>query len=263
MSGALAEALASPNAAPAVAARIGIVLASPTATATHVTVEIDGQAHRFPFQVPYVPVAGDEVNVLLIGGSGTAMTGIVLGGRSGTSGNLVLNPRFEHAPQFPQPIATSLPYHWTHHTASGSAATVAGHFDGSHIRPVLMIQHVTGLSGDQYVSSAAFPVTPGEVLYADLTGDFLMSSVSPTTLTVELRLSWFVSSESAYPYVVSESLVDSVSGDADLDGVWIGGTATVPASVNFARAMVRTSQTGGDLSYHAEVGEISVRRQLT
>lgn len=263
MTGAIAEALAGPNAPPSVAARIGIVLASPAATATDVTVSIDGQAHRFPFQAPYVPVAGDEVNVLLIGGSGSSMTGIVLGGRSGTSGNVVLNPRFEHAPQFPQPIATSLPYHWTHYTASGQAATVAGQFDGSHIRPLLMIQHTTGLSGDQYVYSAAFPVTPGETLYADLVGDFttFAGGLGQTTLTIELRLAWFVAAESAYPYTVSETLIDSVTDTGDLTGAWLGASATVPATANFGRAMVRTNQTGGNLLYHGEVGEISVRRE--
>ncbi len=259
----LREQINPPNPPAQSSLRVGTVLDSPPATAQTVWVRVfeGGDPVELPYLAGYVPVPGDQVNVLLLGGATAA--GIVLGGRAGQSGNLVVNGRFQEAPQFPQPASTDVPYHWTLWTASGQAAIVAGSYDGNGLRRVLLCQSLAGGAGDNYVISAPFSCEPGETLFADAISDFvtLAGGLGPTTVTEELLVLWFDSRDKAYPNVVSQDLIATVSDNADLDGVWLGGSATAPPGATFARVAFRVTQSGGNLLYSGEIGEISVQRQ--
>lgn len=264
MTGSLAELINSPNTQAAPVLHVATVLATPAPTATEVSVQFTpgGTAHRFPYHHPYVPVTGDHVTVLLLGGSGATLSGIVLGGRSGQSGNLVVNGGFADARQFPLPATSSLlPYHWSQHTASGQTAILAGQYRSKYQRKQLLFAINNGTAGDNYAVSAAFPVRAGETLYVDSLWDYIIFEPSPTTVTVQLRVAWFASAAGTYPGFLSETQIATYSDS--LDGAqWQGGSTAVPAGVTFARVAVRISQSGGNLNYTAAISEVSARRQL-
>jgi len=249
---------ATPAAVPAL--RIGIVQASPAPTATRVSVLVDEESSpiRVSYQAPYVPVAGDTVNVLLLGGS--TNSGIVLGLRSGQAGNLVPNSDFGRHPQ-PQLTVSKPPYMWTQYTASGQVALVAGAFASTLLRHCMLMAITVSVTGVNYAYSAAIPVTPGETLYGDLVYMATVFAGSPTTVTVSLRVAFFASETDDFPSSISEStLATQATNTPGGEPNAISGNVVVPSGVAFARAAVRVSQAGGDLKYTIAVTNVELTR---
>lgn len=256
----LADQVNPPTPAAAPTLRVGIVQASPAPTATRVTVLIfeDTDPVRIAYQAPYVPVAGDVVSVLLVGG--TTNSGIVLGLRSGQAGNLVPNSDFGRHPQ-PQLSVSKPPYMWAQYTESGQAALVAGAFASTLLRHTMLIAITVSSAGVNYAYSSAIPVTPGETLYGDATYVATVFAGSPTTVTVSLRVAFFTSETDVYPNYISEStLFSQATSTPGGDSQAISGSAVVPASATHARASLRVSQAGGDLKYTIGVTNIELTR---
>lgn len=256
----LPAAVANPNTAGPPVVRIGTVLATPAPTATSVAVrfETDGPTHFLPYQAPYVPVTGDQVNVLWYAASGVTMAGIVLGGRAGQSGNLVPNGDFRSVDHL-RPASNAIPPHmWSKYTAAGPAAVVSGVLNTQKQRQMLMLDAASSASSDNYVFSAAIPVKPGQLLEIDSMFDAFLGT--NTSLTVQTRVGWFASATDVYPNFISESLIDSDVMTVNAD-FWQSGDITVPLSAAFARVAVRANYTnsGAGATYQLFVGQVSAR----
>lgn len=254
MAGRVAEEAASPTAAAVTVMRVGTVVASPAPTGTTCYVRIydGGDAQEMPYQAPYVPVAGDKVNILYttVGATGT---GIVIGGKAGQSGNLVANGDF-HA--HPQPTLATLlpPFLWERFVGSGTPAGVSTVF--SEQRPQMLIGGFTAAASDTYAVSAAFPVTPGEVLAFDAA---LQASVVPASVTVDLRVGWMIGPRDAWAQADSVSLIDTDNDTVPFSS-WLTGTATVPAGVAWARVAVRANFVGGGSGFTVTIGAVEAHR---
>lgn len=240
--------------------RIGLIVSDPPATATLASVQLeqDGQVHQMFYTAPYVPVAGDLVNVALVGSETQA--GIILGGRAGQSGNLVANGNFQAAPILTLPVTASAPpYLWTHHHASGVLGIVAQYpFD---MRLGLAVVCQTGVaSADNSAVSAAIPVTPGETITWALNGRMVIGAAS--TVTSELRVAYFDKETAVYPFYVSETLIGTDTDTLDIE-VFFSAAALVPAQVTHARAVVRMNVVGAGAFSGGTllVGEVVAHRQ--
>lgn len=240
MAGELAQQTNPPNPAAAPGLRIGTVLADPPPTAATVWVRIfeGGDPIELPFQAGYVPVTGDVVNVLLLGGANSA--GLVLGGRSGQSGNLVLNGDFSRLRPLIGGVApVEPPLLWGQYLTTGSGQVVAL-LDAEHQVPVLGLFD-NAASGTLYAYSAPIPVAAGETIKGDMAFDL---TLNPTcTVTVSLVLGWFADSRTAWPNQLAETALDATSALTFSTFQLLSGSAAVPAGATFARVGVKVVHT--------------------
>lgn len=235
--------------AAAIVMRIGVVQATPAPTANMVSVLVfEGtDPIRVTYLAPYVPVAGDVVEVLLLGGSSTS--GIVIGGRGAQSGNLVVNPNFYRAPTLVFPPINAPPYHWFRYVASGSAGLFCQVFKPSVLRFIGNVAGAGGnTSGDTFTYSSAIPVTAGANYSLTTTGH--ASVFTNTTLTVQSRVAWFADPADDYPNFASETQFGSDTFGASTENdPYHTGTLTAPAGATHARLVLRnnfvTSGAGG------------------
>lgn len=241
MAGGLAQQTNPPNPAAQPGLRIGTVLGSPPATAQTAWVEIfeGGDPVELPFQTGYVPVAGDSVNVLLLGGANSS--GIILGGRAGQSGNMVLNHAFQRAPALEIPATNEPPYHWSRYLASGTAAVLC---QVPYQSAMALTMDMSGSAiGDTYAYSAAIPVTAGAA-YEIRTMGHIATFVS-SAVTVQSSIAWFATADPEYPNYVSATAVgsDAIGAGADTD-IYHAANVTAPTGISFARVVLRTNHTG-------------------
>lgn len=248
MAGSIGEQLNPPNAGAQPMLRIGTVLADPPPTAATVWVRIfeGGDPVEMPYQAGYVPVEGDVVNVLLLGGANSA--GIVLGGQSGQSGNLVINGDFSRLRPLVGGVAPVLPPHlWGQYLTTGSAQVLAL-LDSEHQVPVLgMFDNAA--SGTLYAYSAPIPVKLGEIIKVDTTFD--LTHVPTCSVTVSLMMGWFADRSTAWPNQLSETTLQASSALTFSTFQLLSGSATVPAGALFARVafkVVHTASGGGQYS---------------
>lgn len=258
MTGQLGEQVNPPNPAAQPALRIGTVLDSPPVTSTTVWVEIfeGGDPVELPFQSGYVPVPGDLVNVLLLGGANTA--GIVLGGRAGQSGNLVLNGDFTRIRALQGGVVPAGPPHlWGQYLASGTGQVVAL-LQPDHQMPMLgMFDNAA--SGTQYAYSAPFPVTPGETIKGDMVFDLV--HVPTCSVTISLMVGWFNDRRTTWPAQLSESTLMASSALTFSTKQLLSGSAVAPALSSFARVAVKCVHTAsGGGQYSAYVGQVAAGR---
>lgn len=229
--------MTSPTAPTTARMRIGIVQSTPAVQADYVWVLIDGSVVQATFFTGYVPVPGDRV---IVTQDGTDW--FVLGGRSGYAGNLVVNPSFTgHGP-----FSLSLPpFNWSQFIASGGGATFSRQGKaGLTAATMLSIG-----AGDTYLASAAFPVTPGQVLDCSVYGVPIVVSAN---IAFELRLAWFNSGQTAYPtgIVTADTTVASTTIISAASEYPLTSTATVPAAATYARLVIRTNSAA---SYDVEL----------
>lgn len=254
ISGALASATSTPR--PLV--RTGIVQADPPPTATLVTVQIDGgDTHRLPFQTGYVPVPGDRVNVLLLSGSGASLSGIVLGGQAGQTGNLVVNGDFQRIP--PASAVNTMPYLWGQYRVSGSTTVIYSLPLPAFMRPVMRFDSVSETAGENYAYSAPFAVKPGETINAEMLVQFdIFGTVS---LDADLRLAWFANDTSVYPSQISDIAIATYTPFTSSGNAYYQGSATAPAGTGYARVAVHVQHTGtGGSFYSLDVGWVNATR---
>ena len=232
--------------------RLGVVQASPAPQADYVWVMVDGAPIQAAYFTNYVPITNDRVTVTQDG-----TDWFVLGGKSGASGNLVVNGDFMVHPQ-PQ-LTTSLPpYMWGHYRAAGSAASVvSAGLSSVYQKPVMFIAVNSASASDNYAYSAAFPVTPGDLLYVDASGS--SSSSGGVTLTTTLRVGWFIDGQSVYPNFISETVVQTNSTTTS-SSWWLTGTATAPAGAAYARVAIRANQNAGASSMLVTAGQVEAHR---
>ncbi len=225
--------------------RMATVLGDPPPSSTHVTVRLaegpdTGQTARLPFLNPYVPLPADIVNVAYITGSGGAMSGIVVGGRSGQSGNRVLNGEL----QVINPTGSDPPAGWYKHRAAGTTAAVHGRVGEPHNKPFLVIADLADAGSDTYAYTAAIPVTPGQTWRLSTVG--IVNDVTPS-IVVSLLALWFTDENALFPNTIAaDTLVDTAGfntpfANFDLDS---GGIA-VPAKAKFMRVAIRVVLTAG------------------
>lgn len=232
----LPEQLAPPTAAAAPVLRVGTVLASPAATAETCWVDIFGEPIELDYLSPYVPIPGDQVQVLLQSASGT-MTGVVLGGLSGRSANRVVNGDFRAHPQ-PDVLTSRLPYTWGQVLISGGAAVVGMYMQTDYQRALAFIGRSVASASDNLVYSAAFPVNEGETLYLDACTD---ARGMAATLTVTFRVAFYTE-----PTVdwntdsFSDTLIYTDSGAAAFT-TWATGNIVVPTGAMYARFAIRAA----------------------
>src|SRR5581483_9916620 len=137
------------------------------------------------------------------------------------------------------------PAGWSAYNASGAAANVIGFLTTGHETPVMNINVTSNAANDNYVYSAAWPVSPGERYRMDATGTAF--SVNPS-ITIELRALWFASATDEMPTQISTTLADSINlgaGGIDFglgDGV---NFPQVPDGAKFMRAAVRVIHSAG------------------
>lgn len=243
----LADEVNPPNPAAAPVLRIGTVLASPAPTADKVSVRVfdGGDPLRLTYQTGYVPVAGDVVNVLMLGGSTTA--GIVLGGRAGQSGNLVVNGNFYRSATLDFPAVNNPPYHWFRYVASGTAGLVCQVAHQSYQRLGMLVAEQTGASSDTSAYSSPFPVAAG--LSYKLTTFGRASTFVGTPGTVQSKIAWFADATTDYPNFLSEQQfpglgIDTVPANSFQD-IYHYGTVTAPAGATNARIVLRSSFSAG------------------
>lgn len=242
MAGSIGEQVNPPNAAAQPQLRIGTVLSDPPATAQTAWVQIfdGGDPVEFPFQTGYVPVAGDSVNVLLLGGANSA--GIILGGRAGQSGNMVLNGNFQRAPALEVPPTNEPPYHWTRYPASGTAAVLC---QVPYQSAMALTMDMSGSAiGDTYAYSAAIPVTPGATYEIRSMGH--ITTFLGSAVTIQTRIAWFTQADDVYPNFASENQVgtDTIGAAASSD-IYHTLDITAPAGATHARIALRTNHTAG------------------
>jgi hypothetical protein len=221
---------------------IGTVVASPAPTADRVSVRIyDGvDPIRLPYQTGYVPVADDLVNVLLLGSGNNS--GIVLGGRQGQSGNLIVNGNFYRAPALKIPVVNYPPYHWSRYVASGTASPVCQIAHQTYQRLGMIISTPSGAAGsDTSAYSSPFPVV------SNANYDFIafghLRTFTNSSATVESRIAWFADSAGDYPNFISEVSLGSDTKGASIDwDQYHYGTAVIPpAGATYARMVLRLS----------------------
>lgn len=263
MTGVLAGQINSPTPPAEPSLRIGTVLASPVPTADKVSVQVfaSGDPLRLPYQTGYVPVAGDLVNVLLLGGSSSA--GIVLGGRASQAGNLVVNGNFYRAPSLDFPPVNAPPYHWFRYVASGNAAVVCQAVHQTYQRLTMVVSAQTGVSsGDTYAYSSAFPVVAGTSY--KLTSFGHISTNASTTVTVQSRIAFFGDGTTAYPGFASETQygTDAIGASASTD-IYHFGTVVAPTGATYAQIALRANHAGsgagsGSNMYWSEVIALKV-----
>lgn len=254
----LADQISPATPAAAVVMRIGVVQATPAPTADLVSVLIfeDTDPIRVTYLAPYVPVAGDVVEVFLLGGSAAA--GIVAGGRAAQSGNMVVNPNFYRAPALEFPPVNSPPYHWSRYVASGSAAVVCQVPYQPTQRLMMGVQATSGInSGDTYAYSSAIPVNAGSSYNARSMG-VAVTNVS-TALTVQSRVAFFSDAGIEYPSFIAETQfgTDAV-GASSTTNIFHAGSVTAPAGTTHARMILRQSNVGsaggsGSVMYWSEL----------
>ena len=255
----LASALNPPTAAAgAPSVRTGVVVASPAPTAATAWVMIDqnGEAFQMPYQAPYVPVAGDLVNVLMVGAD--AKSAIILGPKAGQAGNMVANGNFYRSAALDFPPVNAPPYHWFRHVASGAAAVVCQTPHFSYHRLMMVFSAVGGVSsGDTYAYSSAIPVTAGATY--NLRTLAQISTAVSTTVTAQSRIAWFSTAEAVYPNFLSENQFGSdVVPAGSNNGLYHAGSVAAPPSAAFARIALRADHVGsavgsGSSSYWSEV----------
>lgn len=256
---AIADEVNSPTPAAAPMLRVGVIQASPAPTADRVSVLIfqSSDPVRVVYMAPYVPVAGDVVNVLLLGGSTTS--GIVLGGRAAQSGNLVVNSNFYRAPILVFPPINAPPYHWFRYVTSGTAALFCQVFKGSVMRFVGNVaQPSSPANSDTTVYTSPIPVTAG-ALYS-LTTAGHASVFANGALTVQSRVAWFADAISDYPNFISETQfgTDALAASSETDIYHFTNGTAAPAGATYARVVMRHLHTssgagsGGNMQW-AEV----------
>jgi hypothetical protein len=233
----------------------GKVLADPAPSGSEVSVQIGAAVQRVPYQVPYVPIPGDIVDVSFLE-TGQGTTPLVLGARSGRSGNLVVNGDF--ARMVPLKSAAPPPM-WAHYRAAGKKDALYSTYRLEWGRPVLAIDSAPELSGDHWAVSAAFPVQSGDLIK----GDALVAAmiVGQVTVAVELRISWWADAAASYP---AKPVGDSSLMDVSITvrGEWVlEGQAKAPAGANWARVAVRAKHDGAaDSQYTLYVGHVYASR---
>lgn len=228
--------------------RIGVVQGSPAPQADYVWVLVDGTSIQAAYFTNYVPIPGDRVVVTQDG-----TDWFVLGGRSGSAGNLVVNPDYRVFAQ--AQVALSLPpYTWSHVRVSGTTSSVVCVAESSTLLiPIMLMANSIAGASDNAAASAAFPVTPGQTLTTDVP---VSLSAGASTLTVTSRLAFFAAAADVYPNFVSETTTGTASTTTSTTA-WLTGTAVVPAGVTYARFVVRSVSTGSFVS--VSVGYSSVR----
>lgn len=254
----ISSALASSTSTPRPLVRTAVVQADPPPTASAVTVLIDGgDTHRLPYQTGYVPVPGDRVNVLLLSGSGAALSGIVLGGQAGQTGNLVINGDFTRIP--PASAVNTMPYLWGQYRVSGSTTAIYSLPLPAFMRPVMRFDSVSETAGENYAYTAPFSVVPGETINAEMLVKY--DIFGTVTLNADLRLAWFANDTSVYPSQISDIAIATYTPFTSSGDAYYQGSATVPSGANFARVAVRVQHTctGGSF-YSFDVGWVNATR---
>ncbi|MEV4416114.1 hypothetical protein, partial [Catellatospora sp. NPDC049609] len=164
MAGELARVVAPPSGLPQPTLRVGTVVNIPEEpTSTHAWVQmVTGEDPiELPLSAGYIPVVGDEVNVLFLATAGSSQ-GLILSGRAGQAGNLVLNGHFQRSRRMGS-SSNNPPYHWTVVTLSGQAPVFNTYLGSSSGLPIAQLyDSPSSGAADHLVYSAAIPVTPGE-----------------------------------------------------------------------------------------------------
>jgi hypothetical protein len=229
--------------------RTGTVVAFPVATAAIVWVNMGGPAPvDLPYLTSYVPVPGDQVEVLFRSVNGS-MQGIVVGGRAGQSGNLAANGSF-YAQRHPSASDLQPPYMWDSYHASGTGNPVLwGAFDPVAHR-LAMVQMTNLQNADDFYSfSAAIPVNtaadaPGETFNVDAL--WYLSTASPPGVTVQLIVGWFQEVTDGWADAATTTTVMSLGPTTTPGSNWQSGSVTHPGGgVEYARVALRTVVTGG------------------
>jgi hypothetical protein len=243
--------------------RKGTVVASPKPTATLCWVQFapGEDPADLPYLNPYVPVAGDEVEVLFAS-AGVSMQGIVLGGRAGQSGNLVVNGNFYRAPQLILPTSNTPPYLWERYVASGTAANVCQIAHGTYQRLMGAVDVAGLISGDTRMVHAGFPVVTGETLSFTAFGEVFASANQ--TINSDLRVAWMANDRDPYPAAsVSETvLFTNPAFTNTISKYYMSGTAVVPGGATHARVVIRVNHVGttSGASATAYVAEVVATR---
>jgi hypothetical protein len=233
--------------------RTGVVLASPLATGSTVWVRLDedGDAVELPYLTSYMPITGDIVQVMFQSGQGGTMSGIVLGGKSGLAGNLVINPNFYRGPALDLlPSVSAPPYHWFIHHAAGTAALVASVPHPSYQKLMMMVQNSGNNTGDLYMYSTAFPVTQGRA-YDIRT--FAHGVTGPNSaVTVTSYIAWFFTGQAVYPNFHSQDQVgQNIQGSSTTYELYHSATFTAPTGIAWARVAMRAQYNGTTVGSNA------------
>lgn len=231
--------MTSPTAQPTALMRIGTVQSSPVPQADLVWVSIDGAVLPCSFFTNYVPVPGDRV---IVTQSGTDW--FVVGGRSGFTGNLIVNGALTAHQAYPG-SGNNQPYDWTIVQVSGtSLSSIVAPLSGNSGFAWATGFFSTSAAGDYYLYSTAFPVTPGQVLYVETSVNFF--GVTGVTTTMTHRVGWFHDGQTTYSGFASESTVDTKTSTSSASVQYsIGVNATVPAGISYGRLAIRCVFNGG------------------
>lgn len=238
--------------------RTGTVLASPAPTGSRVSVQVDRDGPLLPpmpYLASYVPKPGDLVWVLFAVTPGGSLSGLVLGGKAGQSGNLVMNGNFYQAPQLVLPSANNPPYLWERYVASGTGANACQAAHGVFQRLFGALDIAGNNSGDTRMVHAGFPVVAGETLTFTTFGSASVNA--STTVTIYWRVAWMADDAKAYPDFISETaLANTAALTNTTSPFYLTNTATVPAGATHARVLVggnHVSTPGGAYTaYFAE-----------
>lgn len=230
----------------------GKVLADPPPSGTEVSVQIGETVKRVAYQVPYVPVPGDILDVSVFAGEHDEVT-LILGARSGRSGNLVVNGDFGRVPAL---LSKQPPYMWAQQRSSNRLAVLA-YVSPRAQKPVLLMESSPEVSGDQTAYSAAFPVQQGDTIRADAAT--YLTLVPPLQIQVDLVVVWLAELDTPFNKGQLKTLF-SRTPQATGEGLYEGQLA-VPAGVKAARVGVRVRHNGGDsCQYSLEVGHVYAGR---
>lgn len=256
MAGSLARAVASPTGPAQSTIRVGTVVASPAPTGDVVWVQLDddGDAHDLPYLSSYIPVAGDEVMVLFLSAPG-AMQGLVLGGRSGQAGNLVVNGSMARHPT-PTVTGATPPYGWQISNVSGNTAVHGTILSSVYQRPVMMVASTSGSAADNVAYSAAFAIAPEETIAVDVV---FQASTVPASVTVTAKIAWLAGADDQWDQALSTTTIAS-DNDTVPFGSALSGSATAPTSAAYARVGVEVGFVGAGSGYTVLISEVDAHR---
>lgn len=250
--GQLAQQIANPNGLATPTLRVGTIVGSPEQpTSSYAWVEMaDGEDPiQMPLSAGYIPVVGDQVNVLFLAANGSAQ-GLILSGRSGQAGNVVLNSHFTRSPRLGG-SGSNPPYHWSVLTLSGQAPAVTTSLGGSTGLPyVSLYDSPSSGAADHVFYSAAIPVTPGQVYGIEISCE---AFVTPGTTTLTSYVAWLSMPSQTWDQAESTT---SIATDSDtLPYVpQLGGEVTVPDGITHMRIGIRNASTAA--GYITDIGAV-------